>query len=279
MSPELLASLAALIGSDATDARILETGQNSRVLDFGDQIVRIPRHADAETALRREAWLLGRLRPLLPVAVPQVRILDGESGPIAVHDRLPGEPFYSMDGFRDGERVVRDLTAFLRSLHGLDTVIVADGHREDSWREIADRLPSDVLPRLSSSIRPVVESMFRRFAEQADTLPVTVIHGDFGTGNILVADDRVTGVIDFAGCGLGDPAYDIASLVAGLGDALLPRLRRYYPGLTTMMERIAFYRGTFPLLDMLFGLDHADETALADGIASAERSFGAVRRT
>lgn len=269
----MVAHLAALIGSSSAEADIIETGQNSRVLDFGDRIVRIPRHAEAEAALRREALLLDRLQPLLPMAVPQVRILDSEIGPVAVHDRLAGEPFYSLSGFGDGERVVQDLVSFLRSLHGLDTAIITDGQREDSWREIAGRLASDILPRLTPSIRPIVDTRFRRFAEHADALPMTVIHGDFGTGNILAANDRVTGVIDFAGCGLGDPAYDIASLVAGLGDGLLPRLLPHYPGLAAMTERIAFYRATFPLLDLLFGIDHDDPVALADGIAGTERVF------
>lgn len=278
ISPDLKAHLAALIGSSTADATIVETGQNNRVLDFGDQIVRVPRHADSEAALRREGSLLARLAPLLPIAVPHVRILDSEIGPISVHRRLAGEPFYSMDGFGDGERVVQDLAAFLRSLHGLDTAVVAGGQREDRWREIAERLPSDVLPNLSPAIRPVVEAAFHRFAEQADALPVRVIHGDFGTGNILAEHDRVTGVIDFSGCGLGDPAYDIASLVAGLGDGLLARLRRHYPDLEAMTGRIAFYRGTFPLLDILFGIDRDDPAALADGMAGAERSFATARR-
>ncbi|WP_343712340.1 hypothetical protein [Inquilinus sp.] len=42
------ARLAALIGSRSVATAVIEAGQNSRVLDFGDRIVRIPRHAGAE---------------------------------------------------------------------------------------------------------------------------------------------------------------------------------------------------------------------------------------
>jgi len=269
------ARLAALIGSRSTVATVVEDGQNNRVLDFGDRIVRIPRHAGAEVALRREAELLGRLRPALPIAIPDIRIVESETGPVAVHDRLPGEAFRSLDGFGEAEReqLARDLAAFLRALHGLPATVIADGHREDTWRELAARLPADVLPRLAPATRSAVDAAFRRFAERADDLPEAVIHGDFGTGNILAEGGRVTGVIDFAGCGLGDPAYDLASLAAGLGDGFLLRLQPHCPGLPAMAERIAFYRGTFPLLDILFGLDHRDEETLADGIAGAERHF------
>lgn len=270
-----LAGLAALIGSRSVSATVIEAGQNNRVLDFGDRIIRVPRHAGAEAALRREAGLLGRLRPDLPVAIPDVRIVESGIGVIAVHDRLPGEPFQSLDGFgeADRQRLARDLASFLRALHSLPAETIADGRREDTWQELADRLPADVLPRLSPGARSAVGAAFRRFAERAEDLPTAVIHGDFGTGNILAERGRVTGVIDFAGCGLGDPAYDLASLAAGLGDSFVSRLQPHYPDLPAMAGRIAFYRGTFPLLDMLFGLDHGDEATLADGIAGAERHF------
>ncbi|WP_225768736.1 phosphotransferase family protein [Inquilinus sp. Marseille-Q2685] len=270
-----LAELAALIGSRSTSATIVEAGQNNRVLDFGDRIVRVPRHAGAEAALRREAGLLGRLRPALPIAIPDVRVIESGIGAIAVHDRLPGEPFHSLDGFgeADRERLALALAIFLRSLHGLPAEVVGDGRREDTWQELASRLPADVLPRLSPTTRSAVDAAFRRFAGRAGDLPVAVIHGDFGTGNILADRSRVTGIIDFAGCGLGDPAYDLASLAAGLGDEVLRRLQPHYPGLPAMAGRIAFYRATFPLLDILFGLDHRNEGALADGVAGAERYF------
>jgi aminoglycoside 2''-phosphotransferase len=277
MNPELLASIAALIGSRSADAIVIESGQNSRILDFGDLIVRIPRHAEAEAALRREAGLLSRVRPALPIAVPDIRIVYSEVGLIAIHPRLAGEPFHSLDGFSDDDQdqMARDLVSFLQTLHALPLTIVGDGQREDGWRELADRLKSDVLPRLSPTTGTVIDGAFRRFAEQAADVPAAVIHGDFGTGNILATDNRVTGVIDFAGCSIGDPAYDLASLSAGLGDRFLSQMQPHYPGLAAMAERIHFYRLTFPLLDILFGLDHGSEATLTEGIAGAERLFAA----
>lgn len=277
ISPDVLISLAALIGARSVDAIVIDTGQNSRVFDFGDRILRIPRHADAEAALRREAQLLVDLRPALPISVPDIRMIDSEIGWIAVHDRLPGEPFYSLEGFSGENRrhLAQDLASFMRCLHGLPTTIVRDGYCEESWRELQSRLPSDIFPRLSPAACRAVDAAFRRFADEVGKLPMAVIHGDFGTGNILADGNRVTGVIDFGGCGLGDPAYDLASLSAGLGDEFLSELQSHYPDLTGMEDRILFYRGTFPLSDILFGLDHDDEATLAEGVAGTERLFGA----
>ncbi len=41
-------------------------------------------------------------------------------------------------------------------------------------------------------------------------VPATLIHGDFTLDNVLVADNAVSGVIDWSGGDWGDPRYDIA---------------------------------------------------------------------
>ena len=42
----------------------------------------------------------------------------------------------------------------------------------------------------------------------------TFIHGDFTLDNVLFCDGRVCGVIDWSGCGAGDPRFDIALALA-----------------------------------------------------------------
>ncbi|UYN99740.1 MAG: aminoglycoside phosphotransferase family protein [Devosia sp.] len=40
-----------------------------------------------------------------------------------------------------------------------------------------------------------------------------LIHGDFGSNNVLVADGTVTGLIDWSEAKLGDPDYDLANIL------------------------------------------------------------------
>ena len=42
----------------------------------------------------------------------------------------------------------------------------------------------------------------------------TFIHGDFTLDNVLFCEGRVCGVIDWSGCGAGDPRFDIALALA-----------------------------------------------------------------
>lgn len=40
--------------------------------------------------------------------------------------------------------------------------------------------------------------------------PAVWVHGDFAPSNLLVRNGALQGVIDFGGCGVGDPACDLA---------------------------------------------------------------------
>lgn len=40
-----------------------------------------------------------------------------------------------------------------------------------------------------------------------------LVHGDFGSNNVLVADSRITAVIDWSEAMFGDPLYDVANIL------------------------------------------------------------------
>ncbi|WP_251579145.1 phosphotransferase family protein [Paenibacillus sp. MER TA 81-3] len=80
-------------------------------------------------------------------------------------------------------------------------------------------------------------------------LEKTFIHGDFGASNIIWdrKENRVTGVIDFGGSGLGDPAYDFAGILSSYGEEFFEICTNLYPGGSQILERVHFYRSTFAL--------------------------------
>src|SRR5262249_48843436 len=92
-------------------------------------------------------------------------------------------------------------------------------------------------------------------------------HGDFGTSNILYDPPtmRVTGIIDFGFCGLGDPAQDV-SAVCSLGDNLMPYFLAYYPEMHTTVPRIKFIRSTYALQQALYALRDGNKDDFEDGL-------------
>jgi aminoglycoside phosphotransferase (APT) family kinase protein len=66
-----------------------------------------------------------------------------------------------------------------------------------------------------------------------DPVPPVLIHGDFTVENVLIWEGRVTGVIDWAGGGPGDPRYDLAL-------AIRPKETGLFQ---TLEDRHAFFEG------------------------------------
>jgi aminoglycoside 2''-phosphotransferase len=222
----------------------------------------------------REAAILAALAGRLPLPIPVSKLVPVSGSTVAVHNKLPGEPLLSLAGFSDAERerLAADLADFLRALHTLPNAILRPGaHERDpftEWVDLLRHLEAIVFPLLADDLAAAITRRFDRFLAVTPHLSTTIIHGDFGTGNILIENRRASGIIDFSGCGPGDPAYDFASLAAGLGDSFLRLMQQHYAGIATMTGRIAFYRSSFSLLDVLAGIEHDDSQALQAGLGA-----------
>ncbi len=269
--PTVMEIATALDRPQILSASVIDTGQNNLVLDGDGLIVRVPRHDQARADLVREVGILAALAPQLPLPVPAPELRTMGAYAVAIHPKLPGKPLLSLAELDEAQRreLAGRLAEFLRTLHSLPVELLpnraADPFAE--WRHMLDEVEAKVFPLVSDDIGRRIAQRFRRFLAGGDGHPAeAIIHGDFGTGNILVENGRISGVIDFAGCGIGDPAYDFASLSAGLGDEFVALMQPHYVGIAAMRDRIRFYRSTFALLDVLHGLEHGDGDALNAGL-------------
>ena len=60
----------------------------------------------------------------------------------------------------------------------------------------------------------LLDSVAERFAVLAENCPDVrkLVHGDFGSNNVLAQGNSITGVLDWSEAMIGDPAYDIANV-------------------------------------------------------------------
>ena len=193
---------------------------------------------------------------------------------------LPGEPLWR-DAYQRAEEGRRDALAaqlgrFLYALHQVDVqeAIPFTLPRYDTYDECADiyaRMRDRLFPHMRPDARAWAAGHFEGYLGEARNFAYTPVlkHGDFGPSNILYDGRarRVSGIIDFGGVGLGDPAYDFAGLLSSYGEAFVQRCCAFYPGLEAMLDRVRFYRGTFALLEALFGVENDDPEAYRDGMA------------
>ncbi|MCC2670463.1 MAG: aminoglycoside phosphotransferase family protein, partial [Armatimonadetes bacterium] len=146
----------------------------------------------------------------------------------------------------------------------------------DQWRELFGEIRSHLYPHMRHDAREEVFRLFTGFLDdpRLHSFIPALRHGDFGAGNILfdASNRAITGIIDFSGAAIGDPAVDFAALLC-YGDDFTLQVAEVYPEAEPLLQRAHFYVGTFALQEALHGLRHGDAEAFQSGMASyAEQS-------
>lgn len=241
-----LAALAttAIPGLDVVATRppqqITSDFQTTGVLDAGGRhwVVRAPLSAAAGAALEGEVSLLARLVRVvddgrLPFDVPRPAGFAGlpEGGRAMVYRELVGRPL-DLDSLAPGPGLSAEVARAIAAFHEMDTAVVADAglpvYDADSYRrrclaEVDEaartgHVPSSLLNRWEHALEDVGLWRFR-------AVPV---HGDLTPDHVLVADGRVSAVLGFAEAHVGDPAEDLAWLLASAPEDSLDAVEEAY---------------------------------------------------
>jgi len=135
--------------------------------------------------------------------------------------RAPG---VTLQDLRNGEshsygRVVCDLLESLSIcetgwIDGFGPFDPSGKARHQSWPAFLRAIAAHDWRPLPRELRPLLGPLIQYMAERAPSLPERhgLIHGDFGSNNLLVADGAVTGLIDWSEAKAGDPLYDVGNL-------------------------------------------------------------------
>ncbi|HJS28432.1 MAG TPA: aminoglycoside phosphotransferase family protein [Anaerolineales bacterium] len=269
-------------------ARLNDQGQSNDGLIVNEEFIfRFPKHASALRKMRAEFDILRALQGRTTLRVPDpicFRLDTDIVGEAFFGYRLiPGEPFLQ-ETFRSIReeavlnRVAEQVAGFLGELHsfrpgnGFELGLPRRDTREE-WVGLLTKIREQLLPELSREESVLIIDYIESFMvddENFDYAPV-LRHGDFGTVNVLYdpAGKRLSGVIDFGNAGLGDPALDLAAVLApsfGYGEAFFTRLTSAYAVDEPLLRRARFYVGTFSLQEALYGVEHGIERIFREGL-------------
>lgn len=197
------------------------TGTVNAIFRIGNDLsarfpLRLVDAAEALAVLEQEALASAELAQVSRFPVPEPVALGkpgaGYPMPWSVQTWLPGRIAFEADP-SGSDAFAEDLAAFIAALRSADTRgrlfsgegrggVIAD---HDAWMAKCFDESEGLLdvPRL--------RELWSHFRELPRTSADVMSHGDLIPGNVLVAGDRLSGVLDTGGFGPADPALDLVS--------------------------------------------------------------------
>jgi len=175
-----------------------------------DMLVRLPRMDWGAGGLAREREWLPRLAPLLPAPVP-VPLAQG--APSQEFPREWGVYPWLEGEHPNGDADAESLAAFVAALHAIELDGGPPTRRGRSLAEVQGEDARAALLELDGliDVRAATAAWEEALAAPVWDAPPVWIHGDLLPGNLLVRDGSLTGVIDWGGVGVGDPACDMVA--------------------------------------------------------------------
>lgn len=189
-------------------------GTDNAIFRLGERLaMRLPRIYWAVGEVGKELNWLPLLAPLLPVAIPvpvaKGTPAEGYQWNWGVYPWLEGDN-PTVNGITDPDALARDTAQFVNALH---RVHLSGGPTTSRgvplpMRDEPTRTAIAALVGMidTDAVTAAWKTMLQTPAWSGS--PVWV-HGDLSPGNLLVQEGRLTGVIDFGGLGVGDPACDL----------------------------------------------------------------------
>jgi aminoglycoside phosphotransferase (APT) family kinase protein len=193
-------------------------GNDNRTFRLGGELaVRLPSDEAYALQVDKEQRWLPVLAPRLPLSIPTpvARGVPGEGYP------HPWSVYRWLDGEIAGEQKIDDLTefattlaTFLVALRHVDAAGGPEPGRHNFHRGAPLAVYAEETVQSIDALRGEIPGdAVKRAWEDAlapawDRDPVW-FHGDVAAGNLLLRDGRLTAVIDFGCCGVGDPACDV----------------------------------------------------------------------
>ncbi|MFJ4966619.1 aminoglycoside phosphotransferase family protein [Streptomyces sp. NPDC088729] len=179
-----------------------------------DMVVRLPRTDDGAADVAREHRWLPRLAPHLPIPVP-APLAEGVAGegfsrPWSVRTWLEGVNPRPGDSLPLADLFAVDLAEFVLALRGVDAADGPPAYRGEPLSS-RDAVTREALTAVDGVLdaKSAASAWDEALTAPSHEGPAVWVHGDLQPGNVLMADGRLTGVIDFGCLGLADPAVDL----------------------------------------------------------------------
>lgn len=195
-------------------------GHDNRTYRIGDDmLIRMPTAESYALKVPKEQELLPKLAQHLSVAIPAPIKMGKPSEdypyPFSIYQWLDGRSANHVTLDESAlENLAFDLATFLKELQAITDVAGPGPGQHNWWRgdhvSVYDEGAREQIVNLADAIdsNSALEIWARACTTKWNKAPVW-IHGDFAAGNFLIKNNKLSGVIDFGGTAVGDPAPDL----------------------------------------------------------------------
>jgi aminoglycoside phosphotransferase (APT) family kinase protein len=246
-------------------------------------IVRAPNRAAAGAAIEAEMGVLralvrahdgGLLSFTVPSPAGSVAIGDGSEGRAVVYSEVRGAPL-SLAHVEQGPGLAASIGRCIAELHELPHEVIEDtGLPVYSAEEFRDRRMNELDAGIQTGKVP--PRLADRWEHQLENVAwwkfePTVCHGDLGEHQVVIAGDSVAGVMDWMDAHVGDPADDLAWLVASAPEDVLDSVMEAYTVARRelrdahLLDRARLSSEMALLRWLMFGVRADDAGIIADG--------------
>lgn len=198
--------------TDRPVRRLASSGTDNAMFRLGDDlVVRMPRIHWASGGVDHEAVWLPQVDGRLPVSVPRVLAVGtpaaGYPWTWSVLTWVPGaNPV--LGELREPVALARDVAALVRAVRRLP--LTGGKPKAGPLSDRDEQVRRDVVAVADEIDAAAVTAIWEHALATAEwDGRSTWVHSDVAPGNLLLTDDRLTGLIDFAGIGTGDPTLDL----------------------------------------------------------------------
>jgi aminoglycoside phosphotransferase (APT) family kinase protein len=196
-----------------------EGGWDNRTFHLGpDMSVRLPSAEHYMAQVAKEARWLPVLAPQLPLPISQPLAIGqpghGYPSPWAIHRWIDGETA-KRERIGDLQQFAEDLAAFLLALWKIEVsggpLAGAHNFHRGGALSVYDGEARAALVALAEEVDvPLLTRIWEKALASSWAKRPLWLHGDIASGNLLVKNRKLSAVIDWGTCGVGDPSADLA---------------------------------------------------------------------
>ncbi|HBD02434.1 MAG: Aminoglycoside phosphotransferase [Microgenomates group bacterium GW2011_GWC1_46_16] len=251
---------------DLTISKIVKIGEGTGNIAYevNDHLVfRYPKGPANQIQLAQEIILQPVLSRYSTLPYPKFDYLPTDHSFVG-YEKLQGNPLiYEMAHFDAWKTFSEQIGDFLNKLHSIPkneldnlNILIEDKSFAD-WQTHSYRFYEKTKHLVPSKHYPEIETFFNS-KPQDELVNKVLCHNDLGIEHILVTDGKVSGIIDWGGVAIADPACDFARIYRDIGPRILDMVLAKHNATPEIREQIrvrtVFYAKCLIFEDLYCGI-------------------------